>query len=179
MRTVLNVEPLIDDICDRWFRVAVHKTEENDQVVLRFEHPTFVGTSGGWMEVRQSDNQMSWTTTYPPKRMKTSGYDITKPVFGKKRLEERLPDVKPVVEEIPLTKPGVTRKITPEELKKQDRERPWFVVNGEVYDGAPFLNEHPGGGDSIILVAGEDASEDFFAIHSAEGKAKLAQVRGP
>ena len=110
--------------------------------------------------------------------MKVAGQDITRPVFGKQSSEDRLVDAKPKVEEIPLTKPGVTRKITMEELKSQDREQPWFVVNGEVYDGTPFLNEHPGGGDSIILVAGEDASEDFFAIHSAEGKAKLAQVCG-
>ena len=108
--------------------------------------------------------------------MKAAGQDITRPVFGKQSSEERLVDAKPTVEEIPLTKPCVTRKITTEELKSQDREQPWFVVNGEVYDGTPFLNEHPGGGDSIILVAGEDASEDFFAIHSAEGKAKLAQI---
>ncbi|KAI9569846.1 hypothetical protein HD554DRAFT_2327805 [Boletus coccyginus] len=142
-----------------WFRVAIHKTEVDDRVELRFEHPTLAGTApGGWME-----------------RMKALGLDITRPVFGKNTSEEKSADAKPHVEEIPLTKPGVTMKITPEELKKQNREQPWFVVNGEVYDGTPFLNEHPGGGDSIILVAGEDASEDFFAIHSAEGKAKLAQ----
>ena len=108
--------------------------------------------------------------------MKTSTHDITRPVFGKNISEEKSAVAKPKIEEIPLTKPGATRKITLEELKKHDREQPWFVVNGEVYDGTPFLNEHPGGGDSITLVAGEDASEDFFAIHSAEGKAKLAQV---
>ena len=130
------------------------------------------------MEVCRRRNQVYGTITYPSQRMKTSGYDITRPVFGKNTSEEKPADAKPSVEEIPLTKPGVTRKITLEELKKQEREQPWFVVNGEVYDGTPFLNEHPGGGDSIILVAGEDASEDFFAIHSAEGKAKLAQVRG-
>nr|AGO04408.1 nitrate reductase [Pisolithus tinctorius] len=142
-----------------WFRVAVNKTENENDIVLHFEHPTLAGTaSGGWME-----------------RLKTSGQDITKPVFGKTGVEEKLDDVKPKVEEVPLTKPGVTRKITIEELKNHDRAQPWFVVNGEVYDGTPFLNEHPGGSDSITLVAGEDASEDFFAIHSAEGKAKLAQ----
>ena len=108
--------------------------------------------------------------------MKASGYDITRPIFGKNASEEKSPDKQPEIVDVPLTKPGVTRKITLEELKKQDREQPWFVINGEVYDGTPFLNEHPGGGDSIILVAGEDASDDFFAIHSAEGKAKLSQV---
>lgn len=127
----------------RWFRVAVNKTENENDIVLHFEHPTLAGTASGG----------------PLQRLKTSGQDITKPVFGKT-----------------LTKPGVTRKITIEELKNHDRAQPWFVVNGEVYDGTPFLNEHPGGSDSITLVAGEDASEDFFAIHSAEGKAKLAQV---
>lgn len=76
-----------------------------------------------------------------------------------------------------MIKPGVDRKITPEELAAQDKQRPWFVVRGEVYDGTPFLKEHPGGADSILLVAGEDASEDFIAIHSADGRAKLANVR--
>lgn len=167
------------DVFDRWFRVAIHKTEDEDGVTLRFEHPTLAGTApGGWMEVCRQRSQIPRTTTHPSQRMKASGLDITKPIFGKNASEEKSADAKPQIEEIPLTKPGVTRKITPEELKKQNREQPWFVVNGEVYDGTPFLNEHPGGGDSIILVAGEDASEDFFAIHSAEGKAKLAQVRG-
>jgi len=142
-----------------WFRVAVNKTEDDDKVVLHFEHPAVVGTaSKGWME-----------------RMQASGHDITKPIFGKNTSEQKSPETQPKIADVPLTKPGVTRKITSEELKKQDREQPWFVINGEVYDGTPFLNEHPGGGDSIILVAGEDASEDFFAIHSAEGKAKLSQ----
>ncbi|KAI6043890.1 hypothetical protein EDC04DRAFT_3056554 [Pisolithus marmoratus] len=142
-----------------WFRVAVNKAENENEIVLQFEHPTLAGTAaGGWME-----------------QLKASGQDITKPVFGTTTVAETPNDVKPKVEEVPLTKPGVTRKITVEELKKQDRAQPWFVVNGEVYDGTPFLNEHPGGSDSITLVAGEDASEDFFAIHSAEGKAKLAQ----
>jgi nitrate reductase (NAD(P)H) len=75
-----------------------------------------------------------------------------------------------------MTNPNVKRKISPEELQGQDKEKPWFVVHGEVYDGTGFLKEHPGGGDSILLVAGEDATEDFMAIHSADGQAKLAQV---
>jgi len=108
--------------------------------------------------------------------MKAANEDITKPVFSElgKDLAPRAP--KPQSDDICLTKPGINRKITLEELKAQDRQQPWFVVNGEVYDGTPFLKEHPGGGDSILLMAGEDASEDFFAIHSAEGKIKLADV---
>lgn len=54
---------------------------------------------------------------------------------------------------------------------------PQFVVNGEVYDATAYLNDHPGGPDSIFLVAGQDASEDFMAIHSSDAKKKLAEVR--
>jgi nitrate reductase (NAD(P)H) len=36
----------------------------------------------------------------------------------------------------------------------------------QVYDATPFLEDHPGGADSIIIVAGQDATEDFNAIHS-------------
>ncbi|KAG1736106.1 uncharacterized protein EDB91DRAFT_1142870 [Suillus paluster] len=143
-----------------WFRVAVHKTVNDDgKIVLQFEHPTLAGTAhGGWME-----------------RMKAAGEDLTKPIFSEngQDLAPRAP--KPQSDEVCLTKPGINRKITPEEFKAQDRQKPWFVVNDEVYDGTPFLKDHPGGGDSILLVAGEDASEDFFAIHSAEGKIKLAE----
>ncbi|KAG2156769.1 uncharacterized protein EDB93DRAFT_1307360 [Suillus bovinus] len=142
-----------------WFRVAVHRTVNDDgKFVLQFEHPTLAETGHtGWME-----------------RMKVAGEDITKPVFGEKGrdLAPRAP--KQDSDEVCLTKPGISRKITLKEFKAQDRQQPWFVVNGEVYDGTPFLEDHPGGGDSILLVAGEDASDDFFAIHSAEGKKKLA-----
>jgi nitrate reductase (NAD(P)H) len=84
-----------------------------------------------------------------------------------------------LVPETPMTKPDVDRKITLEELEAQPKDAPWFVVRGEVYDGTGFLKEHPGGADSILLVAGEDASEDFINIHSADGRAKLAQVCCP
>lgn len=38
----------------------------------------------------------------------------------------------------------------------------------QVYDATPFLEEHPGGPDSIVIVGGQDATEDFNAIHSAK-----------
>lgn len=59
-----------------------------------------------------------------------------------------------------------TRKISPQELKEHNTaSEPWFVVNGEVYNGTAFLDDHPGGPDEIIGVAGEDATEAFMAIH--------------
>ena len=46
-----------------------------------------------------------------------------------------------------------------------------------MYDGTDYLKDHPGGADSILLLAGEDATEDFVAIHSADAKKKLSEVR--
>ncbi len=51
------------------------------------------------------------------------------------------------------------------------------MVDGEVYDGTTYLKDHPGGADSILLVAGEDATDDFMAIHSVDARQKLAEVR--
>jgi len=45
----------------------------------------------------------------------------------------------------------------------------------QVYDATPFLKAHPGGGDSILIVAGTDATEEFNAIHSAKAKAQLLE----
>ena len=43
----------------------------------------------------------------------------------------------------------------------------------QVYDATSFLKEHPGGGDSILLVAGTDTTEEFDAIHSEKAKKQL------
>ena len=45
-----------------------------------------------------------------------------------------------------------------------------------MYDATDYLQDHPGGADSILLMAGEDATEDFMAIHSADAKRKLSEV---
>lgn len=44
-----------------------------------------------------------------------------------------------------------------------------------MYDATDYLNDHPGGPDSITIVAGEDATDDFIAIHSADARKKLAE----
>lgn len=43
-----------------------------------------------------------------------------------------------------------------------------------MYDGTNFLDKHPGGAQSITIVAGDDATEDFLAIHSSDAKKQLA-----
>lgn len=64
-----------------------------------------------------------------------------------------------------MKKEGLNRQIDLQELKANSgAEKPWFVVNGEVYDGTAFLEGHPGGAISITTSAGLDVSEDFLAI---------------
>ncbi|ELU36555.1 nitrate reductase [Rhizoctonia solani AG-1 IA] len=147
------------DMYWKWFRIAVHRVEVEGRTVLQFEHPTLAGTaSGGWMQ-----------------RMKEAGQSVTTPIFGtlQTSLNEPTTPSQPV-EIISMKNPGIKRVITIEELKAQPKEQPWFVVDGEVYDGTGYLVDHPGGADSIILTGGQDASEDFFAIHSPDAKKKMA-----
>ena len=70
-----------------------------------------------------------------------------------------------VAQEIVMTKAGLSKTITIDELRKHDTaEAPWFAIAGEVYDGTPFLKEHPGGATSIITAAGLDSGDEFMAI---------------
>lgn len=108
-----------------WHRVAIHKTEVDGTSNLRFEHPTtLAGTlTGGWMQ-----------------RMKDEGQDITHPIFGDsaagssaKKLQTSAP--KPL--EVKMTKEGVDKIIKASDLAAHGAEssEPWFVVEGQVYDG--------------------------------------------
>ncbi len=49
----------------------------------------------------------------------------------------------------------------------------WIVVDGSVYDTTSYLKDHPGGAASIMLNAGADATEEFFAIHSEKARSML------
>ncbi|KVH90963.1 cytochrome b5-like [Cynara cardunculus var. scolymus] len=37
----------------------------------------------------------------------------------------------------------------------------WVIINARVYDVTNFLNDHPGGNDVLLAVAGKNASEEF------------------
>ncbi|KAL3955271.1 hypothetical protein ACCO45_010834 [Purpureocillium lilacinum] len=115
-----------------WFRVVIHK-EGNS---LRFEHPTQPALiPGGWMD-----------------RVKKSGGNLTNGFWGEKVSgeDEDAIEEEPA-KEICMTNPKVDRLITLDELKQHGGDaEPWFVVNGHVYDGTPFLEGHPGGAASIL-----------------------------
>lgn len=131
-----------------WYRITIAK--EGDY--LRFEHPTQPALMpGGWME-----------------RVKARGGNLANGFWGEDMGGE---DEKGIVEtktEPKMTKDGLDRNISLDELRKHDGdEHPWFVVNGEVYDGTAFLEGHPGGATSIIGAAGQDVTDEFMAIRSS------------
>lgn len=137
-----------------WFRTVIHK--END--CLRFEHPTQPALMpGGWME-----------------RVKKAGGNLTNGFWGEKIGEEKEEAViEAVAKVIKMTKDEVNREISIDELRKQPEASPWFVLNGEVYDGTAFLEGHPGGAQSILSAAGLDSTDEFMAIHSETAKAMM------
>lgn len=151
-----------------WFRVAIHASVDAVGAdTLTFEHPTMPGLQpGGWME-----------------RLKEVGKDPANPAFlcydSTTEATTREPTADPNSSAKPpalvMTKPGVVRRITMDEVRAHNTPtEPWFIVHGQVYNGTGFLKEHPGGAESITLVAGEDATEDFMAIHSVDAKLRLA-----
>lgn len=54
---------------------------------------------------------------------------------------------------------------TSEEVKQHNTtDDLWIVYNGKVYDVSPYLDEHPGGEEVIMDLAGADATEAFDDI---------------
>ncbi|KAK4277425.1 hypothetical protein QN277_015426 [Acacia crassicarpa] len=49
----------------------------------------------------------------------------------------------------------------------------WLVVYGRVLNLTKFLEEHPGGEEVLLEVAGKDASKEFDTIGHSEGAKKM------
>lgn len=59
-----------------------------------------------------------------------------------------------------------SKEFTVEEVAKHNKESDcWVIVKNVVLDLTPFLNEHPGGKQSIVNFAGKDATESFDMLH--------------
>ena len=78
------------------------------------------------------------------------------------------------VENVEKKAKGSKKTFTMEEVSKHNtKDDVWIVVNKKVYDCTDYLDLHPGGEDSILIVGGEDCTEDFEAIHSPKATKML------
>lgn len=132
-----------------WFRVVIHKQNG----CLRFEHPTQPAlVPGGWME-----------------RVKNAGGNLSNGFWGEKVSgDDEDAAAEEPAKDICMTNAKINRLITMDELKQHGGDTdPWFVVQGHVYDGTPFLQGHPGGAASIYGAAAQDATEEFVTIRAS------------
>jgi nitrate reductase (NAD(P)H) len=148
----MNVQPrdmywsVLGMMNNPWYRITITKEGDN----LLFEHPTQPALiPGGWMQ-----------------KVKDKGGNLANGFWGEKMgsadEDEEHDEVKI---EVKMTAQGLEKTITLEELRKHGTDaEPWFVINGEVYDGTAFLEGHPGGATSITGAAGQDATDEFMAI---------------
>ncbi|CAI5760181.1 unnamed protein product [Candida verbasci] len=61
--------------------------------------------------------------------------------------------------------------------KHKSHDDLWVVLNGKVYDISRYIDEHPGGEEVILDVAGTDATEAFDDIgHSDEAHEILQKL---
>lgn len=58
------------------------------------------------------------------------------------------------------------KEYTLEEISKHNTDKDcWVIIRDQVYDVSGFLQDHPGGVDSIMAYAGGDATESFEMMH--------------
>ena len=110
-------------------------------------------------------------------RVKKAGGNLTNGYWGEQIGTETTlePELK-TVELVKMTNDQVSKTINIGQLREHETaESPWFVVDGEVYDGTGFLKDHPGGGQSIVSAAGLDSSDEFSAIHSEVARAMMPE----
>lgn len=64
------------------------------------------------------------------------------------------------------------KRFTREEIQNRNsKQDAVFIINNEVYNVTSFLDDHPGGHEVLLNVAGKDASEDFEDVgHSTDAK---------
>lgn len=134
-----------------WFRVKTNMCKPHKgEIGIMFEHPTQPGNqSGGWM-AREKQLEISSESANP-----TLKKSVSSPFMN-----------------------TVTTTFSISEVKKHNSpDSAWIIVHDHVYDCTPFLKDHPGGSDSILINAGTDCTEEFDAIHSDKAKKLLEDYR--
>lgn len=52
--------------------------------------------------------------------------------------------------------------------KHNSRQSCWLAIHGEVWDATNFLEQHPGGANLILKLAGKDASDEYELFHNPD-----------
>ncbi|KAL0878737.1 hypothetical protein ABMA27_003785 [Loxostege sticticalis] len=73
----------------------------------------------------------------------------------------------------------MTAEISFKEVKKHKSKKSlWMVIHNDVYDVTKFLEEHPGGEDTLLENAGKDASQAFEDVgHSEDARELLKKYK--
>ncbi|CAE8591387.1 unnamed protein product, partial [Polarella glacialis] len=165
------------------FRIKIHQMKDAEGLdAIWFEHPTMPGAeAGGWMteeagkfDASIASEAAAGSTGSPPSRAVAAVWKsedvaaIGSAAAGGKGSEKGTPvDYTIAGKAVTSTAEWLSNGISMEEVEKHSDEKSvFFVVKGRVYDGTPFLEKHPGGASSMLIVAGQEASEDFEAVHS-------------
>jgi nitrate reductase (NAD(P)H) len=168
------------------FRVKVHQLEDGSGVW--FEHPTMPGNeAGGWMTEDAGKFDASTATECAPGRTGVApkrcaaavwAYEQAVSVASGKAEKKQEKAALQLSDEagklVKSTEDWLKNGITMEEVEKHNHAgSAWIVVKGRVYDCTPYLQNHPGGASSIMIAAGQEATEDFEAVHSQKAWAML------
>lgn len=143
------------------YRIKIHR----ERGMTWFEHPTQGSMPGGWMTdaagefnekfaVEATRGKTGMAPMRPVAALWTGAKATQNPISLQSKVSKASKELN-------------VRSISMAEVKQHASEKScWFVVNDNVYDGTPFLKDHPGGASSILLVGGMEATEDFEAVHS-------------
>lgn len=131
-----------------WFRLKTNICRPNKgEIGILFEHPTQPGNQSGGWMAKERYLESETNSTLK-KSVSTPFMNTSSKTFS-------LSEVK----------------------KHNSPQSAWIIVHGHIYDCTPFLNDHPGGADSILINAGTDCTEEFDAIHSDKAKSTLQDYR--
>mmetsp|Transcript_20849 Transcript_20849/g.46852 ORF Transcript_20849/g.46852 Transcript_20849/m.46852 type:complete len:904 (-) Transcript_20849:42-2753(-) len=161
------------------FRVKVHPiTDSTGHPALWFEHPAVPGAElTGWMTPDAGKHCAHLATEVNPGPRGVAPHRPAAAVWSRekecsvlaKKTEEVASDAPAQATAAGSSASGAQKSISEEEVEKHaTEESAWIVVKDKVYDCTSYLNEHPGGASSIMLLAGQDATEDFEAVHSSK-----------
>ncbi|KXS10851.1 molybdopterin binding oxidoreductase [Gonapodya prolifera JEL478] len=132
---------LLGMMSNNWYRVKLFFDPATS--TYTWQHPTNISKSkeDGWMPREKALSSPTPTVAAEPAKSKAT-------------LKEGLK---------PMTMAEVA-------LHKSETDC-YIVIDALVLDCTKFLKRHPGGAKSIMIVAGQDATEDFRAIHGNAAKA--------